>query len=647
MLIAGVYFPGHAVFAQDKTLVWEDFSVDIVVNADGTFDVAEHQTIRFTSGSFTFGYRDIPVSNFSYIDDWSITDSSGNSYALSNGSSTPYTFTVDDQSYRYVIRWYFPSIGNASETYTLNYTVHDGLRFYEGGDQVWWKAIYSDRSFPVLDGQVRVMVPAQATVQEYAAYINAADARDSASATVAGADQGVIFDLDRRLNPGEEFEVRVEFTPGIVDGVPPSWQAQADAAAAVRDAEILYRERWGPIATLFLGAIGFLLMLGGPAALYGLWYRFGRDKAVEMVADYLPEPPDPLAPGIAGVLLDESADMQDVIATLVDLARRKAISITEVAEKGFFRTGTDFIYRRERDDVVLAPHEEKLLTGLFGRKEEVKLSDLKEKFYDKLPGIKESMYRAAVDEGLFPRSPNTTRSIYYFLGVAGIIGSVLVAVVLSAAFGDLTGAAILPGVGLGVTALGMILLARHMPRKTDRGSETAARWQAFKNYLQNIDKYSDIQAQRAIWDQWLPYAIAFGIDKQYIRKFEGVDAPAPGWYIPNPTLYGPYRRRYYGTPWVGPTATGGSLGDMGNFGGGSGEGGGMGGSLSDASRGMGGGLTAMSAGLGAMLSSANSTMTSRPASSSSGGGWSSGGGGFSGGGFSGGGGGAGGGGGFG
>ena len=31
------------------------------------------------------------------------------------------------------------------------------------------------------------------------------------------------------------------------------------------------------------------------------------------------------------------------------------------------------------------------------------------------------------------------------------------------------------------------------------------------------------------------------MDKEYIRKFEKVDAPAPGWYIPDPTLYGPYR----------------------------------------------------------------------------------------------------------
>ena len=47
--------PGFSVTAQDKTLVWERFDVDIAVNADSSFDVVEHQAIRFTRGSFTFG----------------------------------------------------------------------------------------------------------------------------------------------------------------------------------------------------------------------------------------------------------------------------------------------------------------------------------------------------------------------------------------------------------------------------------------------------------------------------------------------------------------------------------------------------------------------------------------------------------------
>ena len=170
-----------------------------------------------------------------------------------------------------------------------------------------------------------------------------------------------------------------------------------------------------------------------------------------------------------------------------------------------------------------------------------------------------------------------------------------------------------PGLGLGVTAVALIIVAYFMPRKTDKGAEEAARWRAFKTYLRDIEKYSDLEAQKEIWDRFLPYAIAFGVDKAYIRQFEGVNAPAPGWYIPGPSMYGPYRRGFFGLPYGAGRPACRTAAGMGDIGGGS-----MGGSLSDMSRGMGASLTAMSAGLGAMLTTASSTMTSRPSSSSSG-----------------------------
>jgi hypothetical protein len=328
--------------------------------------------------------------------------------------------------------------------------------------------------------------------------------------------------------------------------------------------------------------------------------------------------------------------MEDIIATLIDLARRKAISITEVKEEGFLRTGTDFIYRREREDVPLAAYETKLLDALFGKKDEVELSELKEKFYTKIDGIKKAMYEEVVKQGYFPNNPDSVRGQFGCLGVFALALAALVGFLGVALASPLTDFGFAPGVGLGITAIALIAVANFMPRKSDKGSEEAARWQAFKTYLRDIDKYSDIEAQKEIWDRYLPYAIAFGVDKQYMAKFAKVDAPIPGWYFPSPTMYGPYRGWYYGTPYGVPGPSGGGMSE---------QGGGMGGTLSDASRGMGTSMAAMSAGMGAMLSSASSTFTSRPASSSSGGGWS-GGGGFSGGGFSGGGGGGGGGGGF-
>ena len=626
-VLLGVLFIVHAnsAFAQEKSLLWERFDVDIVIRRDGTFDVAEYQTIRFTRGTFTFGYRDIPKQYFSSLDDWSLTDGSGNRYRLANFGKEPYTFTVTDKGSRYVVYWYFPVIANRSETFNLAYSVHGGLRYYEGGDQLWWKAIYGDRSFPVQAGRVNVVAPA--VIQEWAAYRNAGDvwedARGTATATLLESKREIAFALDRSLAPGQAFEVRVEFTPGVVAGEPQPWQTRADAEAAAREDAALFRARWGPILTLVFGAFGLLFLLGGPAALYLLWYRLGRDKPVEMVADYLPEPPDDLAPGVVGTLLDEQADMQDIIATVVDLAQRKVISITE-EQTGKFLTARDFIYRYENRNLPVSSFEQLLLDSLFDLGGEVRLSDLKDRFHTELPALKKALYDEVTAQGLFARSPEAVRNQYGCLGVCLLALAGLIGVGLMSLFGGLSGAAVLPGIGLAVTAFGFLLLSRFMPRKTDAGAELAARWQAFKRYLRDIDRYSDLDEQKELWDRWLPFAIAFGVDSQYIRKFEAVDAPAPGWYIPHPAMYGPYRGWYYGPGHSGGAARpdgGGGRAAGETFGAPSGPpGGGLGGGLGDASRGMGSGLAGMSVGLGSLLTSTSATMTSRPSSSSTAGG---------------------------
>ncbi|MEZ4729633.1 MAG: hypothetical protein R3E79_21090 [Caldilineaceae bacterium] len=64
--------------------------------------------------------------------------------------------------------------------------------------------------------------------------------------------------MQRRLNGDEELEVRVQLPHGMVVGTAPAWQQRADEVQAQRDAEVAYRQQWGPWATLGFGALGLL-----------------------------------------------------------------------------------------------------------------------------------------------------------------------------------------------------------------------------------------------------------------------------------------------------------------------------------------------------------------------------------------------------
>ena len=224
------------------------------------------------------------------------------------------------------------------------------------------------------------------------------------------------------------------------------------------------------------------------------------------------------------------------------------------------------------------------------------------------------MYKEVTQRGFFSRSPEAVRQSYG-CGALLLIGVMSFAAFLSYNFTTTITeelfAMFLAG-SLLVFPVGLLIAARYMPRKTDLGSRTAAQFEAFKRYLGNIQKYADVENAKDQFEKYLPYAIAFGLEKSWVLNFSRMETemPVPVWYHPfYPTMTQSGGRRGLGRP----ASTGGGGAP----------------SLDDAAGRMFGGLESMSTGLFTMLDQAASTFTSAPSSTGSGGG---GGGGFSGGG---------------
>lgn len=630
MLVLLLAFSGIAQ-AQDKTLYWQRYDVDITVQQNGDLRIVETQELVFTSGTFRFGERVISRFRLDSIEDVTVAELGGPEYARSEVDA-PYTFRTYSEGSDLVVRYNFPPSTDTRRTLIMSYTVAGALRYYpaDGVDQLFWKAIPSGNPFPTQTCTITLHVPAPATFTNYGLYGAEGDA------TFQPGQRDATINVQGRIASGQEVEVVAEWQHGIVAGQPAAWQQQLDADAAARKQRETFQAQWGPVFTLGFGALGGLLALGGPVLLYLWWYRKGRDHPVGLIADYLPEPPSDLPPGIVGTLIDERADLQDILATILDLARRGFIKIEETQEPGFLGIGstTDFVYRKTKDRPdLLRPYEITLMSKLFGGKgKEVKLSSLKEKFYTALPALRKELYAAVVDEGFFKESPDTTRSRYGCLGAVALVAAFGLLMVMTAAFIELSGAVICVPLGAGVIAIGLVILARYMPRRTEKGAEAYARWVAFKRYLQNLEKYTKVEEAAESFDSYLPYAVAFGLEKGFIRQFQSVDAPAPTWWVPYDTpqpARGSVRRA---TPSGGKGAAGMPI----NVPGGAPVESGSRPSLEGMSRGLGSSLAGMSSGLGTMLSQTARTLTSTPAPSGGSGG--SGGGGFSGGGFSGGGG---------
>lgn len=620
-----VFVPG--VDAQTRTLRWHRWDVEVQINSDGTFDVQEVYEIEFIGGEFTFGYRNIEFRQFERLENFAVRE--GDVRYEERFGEQPNTFHVNRSSDEYVINWFYPPTRDATRVFVVEYTVVGGLIINEEvGDRFFWKAVGADHAFAIESSTVTVRMPPGAQVDTS---IEPATFGASGTYQVA-ADLASVSFFAQNIPANREFEVGVRFPNGYVPNVKPSWQAAYEQ-------DQRWNDTFRPLLNVVTGGLGVFLLVGGLAGVYLLWMTSGRDPKVGAVPAYLTEPPSDLPPGVTGTLVDEKADMQDIIATLVDLARRGAIDMQEQEKKLFgITTSKEFVFRR-RDDFEgeLRRYEKMLITEMFGRRTEIELDDLRNKFYTAIPKLQRELYQEAVKEELFPRSPQAIRSRWLVIGIGGLVMAVGLGFCVAAALVDQVEAILCPFIALGVVSLALIGVGQAMPVKTRKGAEETAKWKAFKTYLQNAERYADLKEVTDQFDRYLPYAIAFGLDHAWVNKFARVEGtPVPPWYFPAGMPYDPGRQQM--RPGMPRMAGAGGAGgrDL------RGDAVRPAPSLDGMSQSMFGSLGSMSTGLFTMLNSTANVFKSAP--SSSGG---SSGGGFSGGGFSGGGGGGGGGAGFG
>jgi uncharacterized membrane protein len=628
LLVLAAVLPANMAGAQSKSLYWKRWDVDIEVRTNGDMRVLETHEVAFTSGTFSFGLLTLDMSRLENIFDVQVTvDGQSLEQSMAERGGT-YHASVEGDTYE--IAYFFPDapISNVTKLIEIEYTVAGAMRYYADGDQLYWDAVGA-LGWPIDSITVNVLLPEGAAPRE--GVDNAVCYGVECGVTVDG--RRVTFRHIGRTDGNTPLEIRIQFPSGVLTGSKPEWQDSYDT-------EREYEENIVPLLNLLFGALGLVLLIGGPLAVYLLWRTRGRDPDIGPVPEYLSEPPSDLPPGVVGTLVDEKADLQDVMSTLIDLARRGYLTMAEERDEGFLGlvSSTSFIFRRtEKPDNDLRSYERLMLSRIFqGGRTERSLDSLKNKFYTTIPRVQDQLYKEVVKEGFFTAEPDDVRAIWSGFGVVLLVLGAIAAFAIPGMFENVPPLVILIPVALAITGGIMALVGNVMPAKTRKGTEQAALWGAFRTYLRNIQKYnSDLEAVADQFDRYLAYATAFGLEKSLLRTFsrQVPNMYVPHWYYPYgwwPRHHHPYHHRgLAGSPGSGGIDLADRLARPG------GEGG-----LQGLSDGLAGGLSKMSDGLTKMLNSASSTFTSRPQSTSTGtsGSWSRGSsGGWSGGGFSGGG----------
>jgi uncharacterized protein (TIGR04222 family) len=292
-----------------------------------------------------------------------------------------------------------------------------------------------------------------------------------------------------------------------------------------------------------LTALG-ILVLGG-AIVYGLHRRIGRDATSmddpTLVASFTPVGKgesefvvaDGIRPGMVGTLLDERVDPVDVTASVLDLAVRGHLLITEQPRANQFAP-TDWTFARTENAAdELAPYEAALLDAVAPREGHVAVSEIGPAVIAAVPRIQSELYDEVVSRGWFAKRPDDTRNVWgrfswVVLGVAVLATVVLVAFTT---FG-------LAGLSLIALALALVFVAREMPSRTASGTAVLAGLRALQSEL--FAHPTDEAPAENRYDhvsRVLPYAVVLGGQDRWIQALvaadddEGVADPTDlSWY---------------------------------------------------------------------------------------------------------------------
>jgi uncharacterized membrane protein YgcG len=268
------------------------------------------------------------------------------------------------------------------------------------------------------------------------------------------------------------------------------------------------------------------------------WWRYGRDPAGKGVIVPQYTPAKNVSVLEASAILNEGFRPTAISATLLDLAVRRFIKIYEVKQPGLFKAKTTYELELVKPPAGLKSEETAVIDLLFepgaATGSRVKLSDLANKLYAGAKTIGASVNQSAADHGYFRVSPD---KIDWPLITAGAVLTATCLIFASVYI-----------IGLAICALLCFVMAKFMPARTAAGVEQRDYLLGLKQFItvaeaerikmmqsphgrltEKIDTSDHAQLIK-LYERLLPYAMLFGIEKQWAAQLAGLYDHDPSWY---------------------------------------------------------------------------------------------------------------------
>ncbi len=493
-----------------------NFESKITINQDTSLSIEE--TIDYFTPKEKHGiYRYIPEKyrRNGLIETMPVSD-----IKVTQEDETDMPFTLTRDQSKVTIK-----IGDPEATfvgarrYKISYTVARALHRQKGFDELYWDITGEGWQFPIQKAQVTVYSPF-ATPMEKKCFTGPVGG--TASDCFFGTGKDLVVWVNKPITYNSNFTLALKLEP----------KNSLIFPGAVEVLIEKIRNNW------FLG----LIFLPG-LLMFFAWYRKGRDwrfispnvfnldpdqpkglrplfEPINIPMVY--EPLKDLTPGEAGTMLDEKVDNSDIVAEIIELARKKYLKIERVEKEGFLQFGHDYLFTKLKEGGKLPGVQEYLFDKIFKSAETAKLSKLKGSFYTHMAKAKEMVNKELLQRNLFTRDPNTVRGMW-FIGVA-----FLFCLIFSTSISELFFLGeVWPFAVLAISTITAAILAWKMPQKTAVGTNLALQVKGLRETIRLGKWREEIKEKHLFIEEILPYAISLGVIGKLTRDMAELNIEPP------------------------------------------------------------------------------------------------------------------------
>lgn len=490
-----------------------DLEIEAQVGADGLVRVIESHTIQF-QGEFSGMFQRFNTSRGVKISELLVSEE-GVPYERIEGTKPgpPGTYYVDEKADEVYVDWSF-SARDKVRTFELRYTLANVVLKHEDVAELYYIFVGSDWDEPRDHVKVVLNLPYGAELEQIGAW---GHGPLHGQVTIVSPRQ-IIWEVDS-LPPRTFVEGRVVFPPFLVPGATRLTKENAldrilaeEAGKVAKVEKLQKRKKLDP----YLATLAFLL---GSSIIFYFSRRFGRNgKGYQ--EKYYQKLPANYPPAELAILYRYAVSHDDLIATILDLARRGFLSIEEISLKGV-KKQDKYTYQFSR--IMVSPekgqelrsYENSVLTLLFSELEAdvVSLEDF-EQYLQKYPENFQKFWQSwsklvekSTEKYNFYDLKSRKQAGWFlipsfaclFLAIGAFVWELNVSgVVLSALF---------------ILSLGLIISFAF--RRSEQGHLEYTKWKAFRRYLKD---FSRVEISRVgslgIWEEVLPYAMTLGVATQ-------------------------------------------------------------------------------------------------------------------------------------